>query len=170
MKPVLFFFLVMVMASVTAQKPVSAKIAFKIKNMGITVDGTMEVTDLRFKQPSADPATWTLEGTASPATINTGIGIRDKHLKRSDYFDVEKFPVIRLASSRIKPNGRNKYEGTFTLTIKSISKTATIPFTISENGMTGEFTINRLDYGLGEKSAILSNDVKIKVTGVFSAR
>jgi polyisoprenoid-binding protein YceI len=171
---VLIFIAIVMPAWANAQAPgnfISGKVEFRIKNMGLTVDGTMSISHLLFKQPSADPSTWVLEGSALPATIETGIGLRDKHLKRSDYFDIEKFPLIQLQSTGIKPKAKNNYVGTFILTVKGISKTVMIPFTIGNNGnsnqVEGEFTINRLQFGLGEKSTILSNNVKIKVTGVF---
>jgi polyisoprenoid-binding protein YceI len=149
----------------------SGRIEFKIKNMGFTVEGTMDISHLLFKQPSSDVSTWLLQGAASPATITTGMALRDKHLKRSDYFDIAKFPSIQLQSSGIKAKGKNSYVGTFTLTVKGISKTVVIPFSVFNNGQSnqleGEFTINRLDFGIGEKSSILDNAVKIKVTGVF---
>jgi polyisoprenoid-binding protein YceI len=155
----------------TTNSFVSGNIAFTIKNMGLTVGGKMDLVDIQFSQPTADPATWQLEGTASPGTIATGIGIRDKHLKKTDYFDVEHHPLIRMQSSGIRLKGKNNYEGSFSLTIKGITKTVTVPFSISENAdaknITGEFTINRLDYGLGEESAVLSDNVKIRVTGTF---
>lgn len=165
---------IVIPACANAQGPanfISGKVEFKIKNMGLTVDGTMNIRDLFFKQPTADPSTWTLSGSASPATIETGIGIRDKHLKKSDYFDIEKHPLIQMQSTGIKPKSKNNYEGTFTLTVKGISKTVSIPLSIVNNGnlnqVEGEFTINRLQFGLGEKSSILADYVKIKVTGVF---
>lgn len=155
----------------TTDSFVSGKVEFSIKNMGLTVDGKMDLVDLQFKQPSADPSTWKLEGTASPGTITTGIGIRDKHLKKPDYFDVENHPLIRMQSSGIRLKGKNNYEGSFSLTIKGITKTVIVSFSISANGdaknITGEFTINRLDYGLGEESAVLSDNVKIRVSGMF---
>src|SRR5688572_21481254 len=172
---ILLVALIAVTACTRAQAPgnfISGKVEFKVKNMGLTVDGTMNISHLFFKQPSADPSTWLLEGSASPASIETGIGIRDKHLKRSDYFDIEKHPLILMQSTGIKPKSKNNYEGTFTLTVKGISKTVKMPLSIVNNGnvnqVEGEFTINRLQFGLGEKSSILSDDVKIKVTGVFS--
>jgi polyisoprenoid-binding protein YceI len=171
MKAVYFLIIAIMSASADADY-VSAKIEFKIKNMGMTVDGSMDITELQFIQPSADPSTWSLEGSASPATISTGIGLRDKHLKRADYFDIEKYPLIRIQSSQIRSKGKSKYEGTFAITIKGVSKTIIIPFNISENNkakqVAGEFTINRLDFGIGEKSSILADAVAIKVTGVFS--
>lgn len=169
----IYFLIIALISTTVNDNLISATIGFKIKNMGMAVNGTMEVTDLQFKQLSADPSTWSLEGSASPATISTGIGMRDKHLKKRDYFDVEKFPQVKLQSSAIRAKGKDKYEGTFTLTIKDISKTVIIPFTISKNNnsqlVEGAFSINRLDFGLGEKSSILSDLVSIKVTGTFSA-
>jgi len=150
---------------------VSGKIAFAIKNMGLTVHGKMDLVDLQFSQPAADPSTWKLEGTASPGTIATGIAIRDKHLKKPDYFDVGNHPLIRMQSAAIKAKGGGNYEGSFNLTIKGITKSVIVYFSISPNGdsknLAGEFTINRLDYGLGEESAVLSDNVKIRVSGTF---
>ena len=47
------------------------------------------------------------------------------------------------------------------------TKNVSIPFTISEAGngyeLKGEFSINRLDYGLGESSVILSDMVIVTI-------
>jgi polyisoprenoid-binding protein YceI len=150
---------------------VSGKVEFKIKNMGFTVNGTMGVNSIQLKQPSANSTTWSIEGSADPATISTGINLRDKHLKKADYFDTANFPAISLQSTAIVMKGKNNYEGKFNLTIKAITKKVIIPFTIAKNNqsinMEGEFTINRLDYKLGEESTILADDVKIKVSALF---
>lgn len=155
----------------TATTFVSGKVAFTIKNMGLNVNGAMNVDSMLFTQPTADPATWNIEGSAAPVTISTGIALRDKHLKKSDYFDTAQYPVIRLQSTSIRTKGKNVYEGTFNLMLKRITKTVIIPFSIVKNGnsnnVEGEFSINRLDYGLGEASSILADNVKIKVSAVF---
>src|SRR5688572_27673197 len=113
---------------------VAGKVEFAIKNMGLTVDGKMDLVGLQFSQPAADPSTWQLSGSASPGTIATGIAIRDKHLKKRDYFDVGNHPLIRMQSSAIKAKGKNNYEGSFNLTIKGITKTVIVYFTVSANG------------------------------------
>jgi polyisoprenoid-binding protein YceI len=150
---------------------VSGKVEFKIKNMGFTVNGTMGVNSIELKQPSADATTWSIEGSAEPATISTGINLRDKHLKKADYFDAGNYPAIRLQSTAIASKGKNTYEGKFNLTIKTITKVIIIPFTIIKNNQSinleGEFNINRLDYKLGEESSILADDVKIKITAIM---
>jgi polyisoprenoid-binding protein YceI len=155
----------------TSLEFVSGKVEFKIKNMGMPVNGTMTGASMQFKQTSVDPATWSFEGTVSPATISTGIDLRDKHLKRSDYFDIAQYPVISLRSPGIIAKGKNNYEGVFNLTIKGITKSVIIPFTIRKDdksmAVEGTFTINRLDYGLGEESIILSDNVVISVSAAF---
>ena len=53
------------------------------------------------------------------------------------------------------------------MTIKEITKNFVIPFRVlTKQGsfvIKGEFTLNRLDFGLGEDSIILSNDVVVFV-------
>lgn len=150
---------------------VSGKVSFTIQNMGRPVNGTITGVRMQFKRPSADPVMWSLEGTVSPGTISTGIDLRDQHLKRSDYFDIAHYPVTSLRSTGIVSKGRNTYEGAFNLTIKGITKPVIIPFTIRKTNesmdIEGLFTINRLDYGLGEASTILSDNVTISVFARF---
>jgi polyisoprenoid-binding protein YceI len=169
----IFIFALLLLSSPTPDslKFVSGKIDFTIRNMGFAVDGSMGGVDIVLTQPSANAATWTIEGTADPSTIATGIALRDKHLQKQDYFDVDHFPKIRLRSVTIKSKGGDRYDGIFALTIKDITRNVVIPFVVKKNGdlttMEGTFTINRLDYSLGEKSTILSDDVKIKVAASF---
>jgi polyisoprenoid-binding protein YceI len=105
--------------------------------------------------------------TANTATISTGIAIRDKHLMRSDYFNTKQYPEIRLVSKSIRKSGR-QFIGEFDLTIKGITRTVAIPFTVRRhNNATlyrGSFEINRLDFKLGEKSAILDERVEIYIS------
>lgn len=169
--PVLLLMLHAFSNAQTSSSFVSGKVQFTIKNMGLNVNGTMNITAIQFNQPSSDPKTWSIQGSADPATISTGIDLRDKHLKKSDYFNVVQYPFIRLQSTAIKSKGKNAYEGIFTLTLKDITKTVIIPFYISKQNHTsnieGEFMINRLEFKLGEESSILADKVKIKVSAVF---
>src|SRR5262245_13607346 len=40
------------------------------------------------------------------ASIDTGIGMRDSHLRSEDFFDVKKFPAITFESQRVEGSGR----------------------------------------------------------------
>lgn len=109
-----------------------------------------------------------IEASIESKTIDTGIGSRDNHLRKEDYFDVNKFPLITIKSKKISKLGENRFEGIFELTLKNISKEIKIPFSYAQesNGMRslkGNFEINRLDYQVGKNSWIMGNKVNINV-------
>ncbi|WP_164851424.1 YceI family protein, partial [Larkinella soli] len=63
--------------------------------------------------------------------------------------------------------GRNRYTGWFQLTIKGITRDVMIPFTRirlrSAVRYQGRFTLNRLDFGVGESSMLLDRDVTVSI-------
>jgi polyisoprenoid-binding protein YceI len=138
---------------------------FVIKNAGLKVNGSMNGLEGFIIMDAQSTVPVKIEGTIDPNTIKTGIGLRDNHLKKADYFNVKEFPKIHMTSTLIKKSSGQKYTGNFELTIKDIKKNISIPFTFSATGdgyaMQGEFSINRLDFGLGESSVILSDSVRI---------
>lgn len=145
----------------------SVKIDFTIRNAGFNVHGTMGGGKAQIEFDPAHPAAAKISGSADPNTISTGNATRDRHLKRSDYFDVQNFPEIKIASQRVQQTEPGKYTGTFLLTIKNTSKSITMPFTYSQEGnkcvFKAEMQIDRLDFKVGESSIILSDNVKINV-------
>jgi polyisoprenoid-binding protein YceI len=140
-------------------------IQFKIKNAGITVDGAISdwMVEVDFDPKKLDQSN--IRGTANPVSIETGIKLRDRHLQGREYFDVKKFPEIRLQSKSFKPDGKNAFIGIFELQVKDVKKEVQIPFTVIQIGKQrnyqGEFVIDRLDFGLGEKSLVLSDEVRV---------
>jgi len=143
---------------------------FTVMNAGLEVEGSLKVknVDIRFDPDNLRQAS--IQVSADPSSIETGIGIRDKHLKRSDYFDTNTYPEIRLQSKSLRETGKNKFEGKFDLTIKSISKEIIIAFTRKKKGEVtfyeGDFDINRLDFKVGEQSLTLDETVRVKVSAV----
>ena len=143
-------------------------IEFRIDNAGIEVSGVIDEVQADINFNEKNTAKSSIVAKARPIHIRTGILIRDKHLQRSDYFHADRFPEITLTSTSFKKVGRNKFLGTFILTIKNFKEEITIPFSIEHRGNTmiysGAFEINRLNFGLGEQSLILDNIVKVVVT------
>lgn len=149
----------------TAQNPlkiVSSSITFKIKNAGLTVAGSFSgfKGEINFNPELYKQAKIT--GSVDVNTINTGIAARDKHLKKEDYFNAEKFPTITMVSSFFGKEG-HQFNGYFKLTIKGITKDIVIPFTFDNNIFKGEFTLNRKDFNVGGSSIIMSDEVKISI-------
>ena len=144
-----------------------APVNFIIKNAGVKVNGLIEGLEGFIILNSQNESLSKIEGTLDPNTIKTGITLRDNHLKKTDYFNVKEFPKIRMTSTSITKNSKGKYIGNFDLVIKDIKKNIEIPFSVSSknnvHSLRGEFSINRLDFNLGENSIILSDNVLVKI-------
>jgi polyisoprenoid-binding protein YceI len=166
MKKLLFIGLLCIPVCLWAQhlKPVYP-IKFQISNAGITVNGTLADWELNVDFDNKHPEKSSIRGLASPASITTGIPLRDSHLQGRQYFFSGMYPYILITSKSISANGKNSYSGVFELEIRKIKKEVIIPFTVSSVGkrqqFKGEFTINRLDFELGEKSLVLGDRVKV---------
>lgn len=112
-----------------------------------------------------DPANITqavFDVSVAAETINSGIGMRDNHLREDSYFDVKKYPLIIIKSQTIvKAPGENNYTFTGTLTMKGVTKTISFLFTSkAENSgyeFKGNFNINRLEYNVGPDNSIDKN-------------
>jgi polyisoprenoid-binding protein YceI len=141
-------------------------IKFIIRNAGMDVTGTIQTTaaDIRLYPDKLTESI--IRVVADPSTVDTGISIRDKHLKRSDYFDAAKYPAITLQSKKINASGKKKFKAQCNLTIKNTTRNIEMFFSsdrMNNDGAIykGSFEINRLDFYLGEKSAILDEKIKI---------
>ena len=163
------------MPSLFAQKALilqSAKVEYKIKNAGINTSGHFDkvTADVIFDANNLDKSK--ISATVQVSSLNSGIGMRDKHLKGNDYFDAEKYPVISLVATKITKSDSG-YLGTFNLTIKAVTQSIQLPFTVTPNGntldfQTTEFSIDRQTYGVGKSSITLSNTVNISIKATFS--
>jgi polyisoprenoid-binding protein YceI len=142
-------------------------ITFEIKNMGITTGGSLGglITKINFNPNNLDAST--IEASVDVNTINTENSGKDEHLRSADFFDVAHYPRMTLKSIAIKHKRGNNYTGTFVLTIKGKAKQVEIPFTYLDKGNTAEFKgtfkINRLDFGVGGSSMILSDEVTVNL-------
>ncbi len=146
-----------------------SKIHFVIKNIGINTGGDISGMKGTIKFNAKKPASASFDVTTNVSTIDTDNERRDKHLNEADFFDAEKYPQIRIVSTKILPGKDLKnfiFKGK--LTIKNVTKDITFPFMAeSKKGVAlfkGSFEINRLDYGIGKQSATMSDKVKVSLT------
>ena len=147
--------------------PATATVKFYIKNAGFTTEGSFKKFTGVFTFDKANPAACKLQATADASSLDTGIGLRDKHLKEADYFDTEKYPQITFASERFEKNG-NQWQVVGTLKIKAVSQTVTLPLSVTEQEgksiFKTQFTLNRVSYVVGKNHWTLSDDVRVEVT------
>ncbi len=149
------------------QSITKSSVVFHIKNLGITIDGTLAGFKGSINFDPANLAASTIEASVETNTIDTDNGTRNDHLKSDSYFDVTKYPAINIKSVSFKHKSGNNYSGTFNLTIKSVTKTVEVPFTCIETSNTlaykGNFQIERTDYGVGSSSLVMSSTVRIDI-------
>jgi polyisoprenoid-binding protein YceI len=164
---ILSFFISAAFSQVKPQTVTKSSVVFHIKNLGITVDGLIAGFKGTINFDPANLTTSTIEASVETNTIDTDNGTRNDHLKSDSYFDVVKYPTITIKSISFKHKSGNNYSGTFSLTIKNVTKTVEVPFSCVQTGNTsvfkGNFQIERTDYGVGESSMVMSNDVNIDI-------
>ena len=157
--------LLWVASSAQVLKPVDdeSSVKFKIRNFGFnTVTGSFKGIRGTIRFSPENPGASGMDVTVDAQTVNTGINLRDNHLRKSEYFDVKKHPVIRFVSTKITPSTK---AGTLfitgRLTIKNVTREISFPFTAVPQGggylFSGEFKINRIDFGVGESSSVSDN-------------
>lgn len=151
----------------TSWKVRSSAITFKIKNAGLTVDGSFTGLETDIKFNPLKPGEASIKASVNTTSMNSANDMRDNHLRKPEYFDVDKFPKITLESTKIEKTGPITYNGTFKLTLKGVTKEIVMPFTFmkipEKTEFKGSFTINRLDYGVGSSSMTLADNAIITV-------
>lgn len=155
--------------SVMAQnwQPTTSNVSFKIKMLGVNVDGTLKGMKTSLKFANNEPIG--LSATVDSKSINTSNSLRDKHLKeKEDFFQPDLFPVINMSSVSIQKTTDNKYIGVFKVTIKNVSKNLKIPFTFIEDEAKGslkaDFTFNRQDFKFGGDTPGMGDNVKVFIS------
>lgn len=169
-----FSFLIISVTGIAQKyKPVDegSKVHFIIKNFGIDTGGDIAglTGDINFVP--GDVIKSSFEVSVDVTTIDTDNNNRDSHLRSSEYFDAEKYPVITIRSTKINRTNKSSsgwYHFTGTLTMHGVTKPIAFPFRATKKGadylFVGGFPLNRLDYGVGKNSSVLSNSVKVSIT------
>jgi polyisoprenoid-binding protein YceI len=106
----------------------------------------------------ANPENSSVTIIAPSKSLDTGWGNRDRHLKTSDFFDVEKYPTVMFQSTRLRRNGKDwLMDGN--LTMHGVTRAMTVPLVLPaprrspESGWmilnaTSTFKLARKDFGI----------------------
>src|SRR4029078_452331 len=139
--------------------PVHSSVGFEVKHMMIsTVRGQFREFDGTLEAAENDPATSRAWGSVKVASIDTGNAERDEHLRSPDFFDADRYPEIRFASTRVEHVEGGTYHVWGDLTIKDVTReveiTATVegagqdPWGNERVGIAVRGAINRTDFAL----------------------
>jgi polyisoprenoid-binding protein YceI len=149
-----------------------SRLGFTITHMGITnISGQFSNFDVKISTPNEDFVGATIELTAQANSVNTGLEMRDNHLKTGDFFDVEKFPTLTFKSTSVKKAKGNNYTIVGDFTMHGVTKAVSLVgvHTGSAKNRAGNDVaglqitgvVKRSDYGVGQVGPGLSDEVKL---------
>jgi len=149
----------------TKQTVTKSSVTYQIKNMGFATTGKFGGLEASILFDKAHLATSSIEASVAVKTVDSQDDLRDEHLRKEDFFDADHYPKILLKSVSFKQKGGNNFIGEFDLTIKGKTKRVELPFSFTQKGnigiFVGSFKLNRLDFGVGGNSMVLSNEATV---------
>jgi polyisoprenoid-binding protein YceI len=144
--------------------PTHSQAEFAIRHMFTTVHGHIVVAEGTVETDEEDLAKSAIWARLDPSSINTGVSMRDDHLRSADFFDVERHPEIRFRSSEVRRTGDNEIQVTGLLAIHGVTRPITLDARLLGNaidhqgdrraGFSGRATLNRKDFGLRWNQAL----------------
>lgn len=181
-----FLFIAFLSTNIFAQTtwkadPAHTQVSFDIVHLGISeIEGQFGKFEGSITATKDDFSDAQYEMKIDVASINTGVEMRDNHLKSADFFDAENHPKMSFKSTSSKKIGDNKYKVKGDFTLHGITKPVTLEVwyrgTIENpqsKDLTSGFaitgTLKRSDFNLGPDfpEPMLSDKVKIEVDGEF---
>ncbi len=158
--------------------PSHSEIQFKVKHMMITnVTGQFNQYRASMESSREDFNDSVISFEADVNSITTYNEQRDGHIKSDDFFNAEKFPLVKFSSTSFKKTGDDKYELTGNITIRDIIKeikliaeyggTMTDPYGQVKAGFELSGKINRKDFNLKWNAVtetggiVLADEVKL---------
>jgi polyisoprenoid-binding protein YceI len=148
------------------------------------VQGGFEKMSGKLSYDPTNPEKSAIEVEIEAASVNTRLPERDNHLRGSDFFDTEKYPLITFKSKRVdssenglKVVGDLSIHGVtqqIVLDVDEVSEEVKDPWGNYKLGASGSAKIKRKDFGLVWNAALetggmlVGDDVNIKLDVEFT--
>jgi polyisoprenoid-binding protein YceI len=153
--------------------PAHTTAEFKVRHMMITnVKGHFTGVTGVLTLDEQDITNSHVEASVDAASINTREADRDTHLKSADFLDVEKFPTMTFASTRVTRTGDGEAQVEGDLTIHGVTRKVEFavegptapgkdPWGNTRIGWTATTKINRKDFGLTWNAALETGGILV---------
>ena len=160
--------------------PAHTHVGFSVKHMMVsTVRGQFKQYSGSLELDAKDFSRSKFAGEIEVASIETGNGDRDAHLRTNDFFDAANHPKITFKSTKIEPKSEGEYVVHGELTIRGVTKpialeveyhgTSKSPYGKTLSGFSASGSLNRKDFGVNFNAAletggvVVSDKVKIEI-------
>ena len=121
------------------------------------------------------PAHSSVQVTLPLARLDTHVTALDEHLKKADFFDAAKYPVITFKSSKVEPLGGHKFKVTGNLSVHGVSRPVVLDATLNKVGphpmgksqsigFDATTTLKRSDFGVGAYVPNVGDEVSVRIT------
>lgn len=121
------------------------------------------------------PAQSSVEITLPLAKLDTHVPALDEHLKKPDFFDAAKYPVITFKSRKVQPLGDHHFKVTGDLSVHGVTRSVVLDATLNKIGphpmnkaqsigFDATATLKRSDFGVGAYVPKVSDEVHVRIT------
>lgn len=160
--------------------PAHSEVHFRVRHLMVsTVTGAFKkFSSVVTTDASGDFKTAGIEFSIETASIDTGVDMRDEHLRSDDFFNAEKYPTLHFKSTGIKSLGGDEYQLDGLLTIRDVTKPVALhvelggvvqdPYGNTKAGFEVTGKINRKEFGLNWSAVteaggvVVADEVKIQ--------
>lgn len=118
-----------------------------------------------------DPAESWVWIAIDPASVDTNVPARDRHIRSADFFDVRRFPDLRFRSSAIEPTGDGRFLVRGDLDFHGVTREISFEMRKTGEGEFGEygervafaggFTVDRFDHGIDTYEDIVGREIQL---------
>lgn len=122
---------------------------FSIKFEGTKVKGEFENLSGSITFDPKNLAASKMAVNVTVESIATGNFLKNSHAKGEKWFHADKFPLISITSTGFTESSTGNYLMKANLDMHGVKKEVNIPFTFTNNVFKGSFSVNRMDYGVG---------------------
>jgi polyisoprenoid-binding protein YceI len=149
-----------------------SSVSFSVRHMVISkVRGHFSKWTAKLDYDTASPTAASVEVEIDAASIDTGVGDRDAHLKSPDFLDTAHFPTLTYKSKSVTAAGSDKLHVVGDLTLHGVTKEVVLevevggqgkdPWGNVRTGFTARASLNRKEFGLAWNQALETGGVLV---------
>jgi polyisoprenoid-binding protein YceI len=154
--------------------PTHSEVAFSVKHLGIAkVRGRFDSFEGQIIT-AENPLESSVTATINTASVSTGNGQRDEHVRAEDFLHADAFPVMTFTSTRLRADG-DGFLVDGELTLRDITRPVTLALELNgfgtgfeskpAVGFSATTEISRSQFGVtaGPASAVVGDTIKITI-------
>jgi cytochrome b561/polyisoprenoid-binding protein YceI len=150
------------------------RLGFSAEYSGDAINGSFSRWDAAIVFDPEDLRGSSIRATIDLASVNSGDSQRDDMLRSDSFFGVGSHPSAQFVSTSIREAGVGRYVANGVLSLHGQRKPLTLRFTLKIDGdratASGEATLQRLAFGVGEAEWSATDQLKDSVTVDFNLK